>query len=62
MSRHLFLLGAQPDAIVLCVNPFDELDYIERTVKYIESVVISKVFAVVVFSMNIKNVWTGLCG
>ncbi len=62
VSQHLFLLGTQPDAVVLCVNPFDELDYIDRTIKYIESVVNSKVIAIVVFPMDIKENWTGIYG
>lgn len=62
VSQHLFLLGTQPDAVVLCVNPFDEFDYIERTVKYIESSVNSKVISIVIFPMDIKKDWTGIYG
>jgi uncharacterized NAD-dependent epimerase/dehydratase family protein len=27
LRQHSFLLGTQPDATVLCVNPFDEMEY-----------------------------------
>lgn len=57
-----FLLGTQPDAVVLCINPFDEFDYIKRTKNFIESSVDCKVIALVVFPMNIKDDWTGIYG
>lgn len=47
-----FLLGTLPDAVLLCVNSFDEVEYIERTIKYIESCVDCRVIALVVFPMG----------
>lgn len=57
-----FLLGTQPDACMLCINPFDDIDYIERTVKFIEASVDCKVIAAVVFPLDIKNDWSGIYG
>lgn len=61
LPQFRFLLGTQPDAVVLCINPFDELDYIMRTKNFIESSVDCKVIAVM-FPMDIKNDWTGIYG
>ncbi|MDE5820011.1 MAG: DUF1611 domain-containing protein [Lachnospiraceae bacterium] len=40
-----FLLGTLPDVIVLCVNVFDESDYIKRTICAIESLADCRVIA-----------------
>lgn len=39
------LLGAMPDIVILCVNSFDDHDYIRRTINTIESVSYAKVVA-----------------
>lgn len=57
-----FLMGTQPDAVVLCINPYDEIHYLRRTVNFIEASVDSKVIALVVFPMNIQEDWTGIYG
>lgn len=51
-SQTEFLLGTLPDAVVLCVNPHDDIDYINRTIKYIESAADCKVIATTVFPMG----------
>jgi uncharacterized NAD-dependent epimerase/dehydratase family protein len=57
-----FLLGTQPDAVVLCINPYDELEYVMRTKQFIESSVDCKVVALVMFPMDLKDDWTGIYG
>lgn len=57
-----YLLGTQPDVVVLCINPFDDLDYIMRTKLFIEASVDCKVIAFVMFPMDIKDDWTGIYG
>ena len=50
ISQYNFLIGTQPDVVILCVNPYDEPDLIKRTIKFIESSVNKcKVIALVVF-------------
>lgn len=44
-----FLFGTQPDYVILCVNPHDPVDYICRTIKYIEGAVDTQVIALVLF-------------
>lgn len=38
-----FLLGSNPDCVILCVNIFDEIDYISRTITAIETISNTKV-------------------
>ena len=53
-----FLMGTQPDVVVLCINPYDELDYIQRSIEFLESSVDCKVIAICVYPMNVKKDWT----
>lgn len=58
-----FLMSTQPDAVILCVNPYDAPDYILNTINLIESVGNgSKVIAIVVFPMTIEKGWKELYG
>ncbi len=49
------LMAAQPDVVVLCVNPFDDDNYIERTKNTMESLAGTKVIALVVFPMKLRD-------
>lgn len=60
--QHLLLLATQPDAVILCINAYDELDYIERTVRYIQSTAETTVIGLVIFPMDINSDWTGVYG
>lgn len=59
MEQHSYLLAFQPDAIVLCINIFDELNFIGRTIKYLEGAVECKVVAIVVFPGMRKSSLSG---
>ena len=50
-----FLMGVNPDAIILCVNTFDPIDYIERTISAIEGITDAKVIALAVSVMGFPN-------
>ncbi len=52
------LLGALPDACVLCVNHYDDADYIRRTIEYIESISETKVIALCVSIFGGSSRWT----
>lgn len=52
-----FLLGTVPDAVILCINPFDEISYIKRSIGFMESLINCKVIATVLFPMNFNNDW-----
>lgn len=62
ISQYYFLMGTQPDAVILCINPFDNTDYIKRTINFIESSVECKVLAMVVFPFKLKSSWSGIYG
>lgn len=55
LRQQVFLQATQPDAVVLCINPFDDCDYINRSVKYIESSVDCKVIALCIFPIDIDS-------
>ncbi len=60
IPQQIFLTATQPDCVVLCVNPFDEISYIRRTILYIESSIDTKVISIVVFPMDISANQYGL--
>ena len=57
-----FLLGTQPDATILCVNPYDDSNYIEKTISAIKSLTDSDIIALVVYPLTLKNFDTGAYG
>ena len=61
-NQYDFLLGTQPEAIVLTINPFDDFNYIKRTIMFLESAVDAKVIAIVIYPVNFTNDWTGFYG
>lgn len=48
------LLGALPDAAILCVNANDNKEYIKKSISFIESIGHCKVIAIVVFPQELK--------
>lgn len=60
IRQYSFLMGTQPDCIVLCVNPYDDLEYVHRTIAFLESSVDGKVIAICVYPMQYKKDWTGM--
>ncbi len=59
-KQNSFLLGTQPDAVILCVNPKDDIKYIKNTIKYIEGLTDSKVIGIAVFPMKESDDWRGM--
>lgn len=62
LQQQIFLTGIQPDCVILCINPFDEVDYVKRTINYIESCVETKVICLVLFPMDITKDLRGMLG
>ena len=50
-----FLYATQPDAVILCINVFDDLDVIHRTKQFIEAAVGCRVLALVVFPFHYRK-------
>lgn len=51
------LQAANPDAIVLCANSFDDPEYIKRTIQYAEALTSSKVIAISLFPFERAYSW-----
>ncbi|WP_059052792.1 S8 family serine peptidase [Paenibacillus senegalimassiliensis] len=58
--QYAFLLGIMPDLCILCVNPHDDIDYIERTINFINSVDNGKVKALTIFPMRAVETLSGI--
>jgi len=56
LAQHEFILGTLPDIIILCINEYDVLEYIKKTIKYLEIISDSKVIGLVLspLSRNIQ--------
>ena len=52
-----FMLGTLPDAVVVCVNLYDEPELIRRTVYSIENIVDCKVIAFAISPLTFPNDW-----
>lgn len=50
-----FLYATQPDAVILCVNVFDDLDVVARTISFLEASVGCRVIALAVFPFQPEN-------
>jgi len=57
LAQHEFLLGVEPDTIILCINPFDEVDYLRRTISYFKSYLDINVIALVMFPLHRSFEW-----
>lgn len=53
---YTFLCGTNPDAFVLCVNPHDPIEYIVRTIKYLESFNGMPVVSIIVFPLKYEAI------
>ena len=62
IPQYDFLAGTLPDIVILCINPFDDINHIARTIKFIESSVDCKVLSLVVFPMTIRDDWSAVFG
>ncbi|MCE3203135.1 S8 family peptidase [Paenibacillus sonchi] len=58
--QYAFTLGAMPDFCVLTVNPHDDIEYINRTINFINSIDDGKVRALVVFPIQAVETLSGI--
>jgi hypothetical protein len=52
-----FLLGSNPDSILLCVNYDDDLEYVKRTILSLENLTYTKVIGIGLYPFAYKNGW-----
>ena len=51
-------MGTQPDAVIVCINLYDEIDYINRTISFIEMANQSRIIALAALPLiREDNVW-----
>lgn len=60
LKQYSFLMGSQPDCMILCINPYDDLEYIHRTISFLEASVDGKVVSICIFPMKYKEDWSGI--
>lgn len=58
--QYAFALGTMPDLCILSVNPHDEIEYIQRTIGFINSIDEGKVCALVVFPVQAIETLSGI--
>lgn len=46
------LYATLPDAVILCINPTDEIDFVKRTINFIESIANCKVIALIMYPFH----------
>jgi hypothetical protein len=56
LYQYEFIYGTEPDIVILCVNMFDDVNYISRTIHYIESIIEARVIALALFPFDRKEV------
>ena len=54
-GQYVFLVASRPDMVLLCVNPFDEVDYIIKTKNFIESSTEGSVIALILCPIKISS-------
>lgn len=60
LETYNFLLATQPDAILLCVNIYDDDEYIYRTIMTLENMINTYVIALIISPISYENINSGL--
>lgn len=60
LAQYSFILGILADMYILCVNPHDDILYIEKTINYLNSIDIGKVEIIVVFPVKAVETKSGI--
>lgn len=53
-KQYDFIFGTTPDVSIICINPYDDIEYIRDTIKFVESSSGGKVLGLVLYPMGIK--------
>lgn len=56
--QYHFALGLMPDVIILCINYYDEIDYIQNTVYTLKGLTDASLIALVMYPMTYVNEWS----
>ncbi len=55
-----YLIAVNADAALLCVNAYDDIEYIKRTIGVIENMTQTKVLCLIIFPFEYNDNWKGL--
>lgn len=58
LYQHDILFAAPPDACILCVNFYDDISYIKRSIDYLESICDTKVILLCISKFGGSSRWT----
>lgn len=58
--QYAFLLGTLPDFQILCINPHDDLEYVQRSIEFLNSVDEGEVCAIAIFPMRAVVTLSGI--
>lgn len=60
--HQIFFSALQTDAIILCMNPYDDVEFVNRIIKVAEGLSGGKVIGIVCFPIDISDSWKGNFG
>lgn len=60
LEQQNFIFGTKPDFYVICVNPHDSLEYIKRTIQYLNSIDVGRVYALAVYPVKVIQSINGM--
>ncbi|MFR1517955.1 MAG: S8 family serine peptidase [Clostridia bacterium] len=60
--HQIFFSALQTDAIIVCINPFDDIQFVNRTIKAAEGLSGGKVIGIVCFPIDVCDSWQGNFG
>lgn len=61
-EHQIFLESIQPDLLIICINVFDEIKFVDRIIKYSEGLTGGKVVGLVCFPIKYSDDWKGFFG
>lgn len=62
-NRHqVYFQGISPDIIVLCINPYDNINFIKKTIHVAEGMSNGKVIGIVCYPLDVDSSWRGAYG
>jgi uncharacterized NAD-dependent epimerase/dehydratase family protein len=62
LNHQIYLESIQPDVVILCINPYDELNFINKTINLINGLTSAKVIGAICFPQDIDESWMGKMG
>lgn len=57
LRQQIVFEALQPDAIIVCINPFDSIDFIKRVINTVEGLSKGKVIGLVCFPIDYSTEW-----